>query len=494
MTIIGLYTSRVVLQVLGVSDYGVYNAVGGAVTMLSILSASLSTAISRYLTFELGKGDDERLKKVFSTSFIVQVLMALIVIIIGGVLGWWFLNTHMNIPAGRMGAANWVLFFSLFTFAVNLINVPYNASIVSHEKMDVYAYMSIVEALLKLVVVFTLFVSPLDKLKTYAVLLFAVSLVTRYIYMFYCHKHFEECRHYRSFDVKLLKEMSSFAGWNFLGNAAWTFNTQGINILVNIFFGVTLNAARGIATQINALVRQFVSNFMMALNPQITKSYAAGDLKKMHELVFRGARFSFYLMLFFAVPCCIETEKILLLWLTVVPDYTVLFVRLSFLSSMIMVMGNTLVTAQLATGKIKKYQIVMTICGVWVFPMTWLAFKLGGDASWAYTIFCVFYFFLIIIRMYMVKDLINLPCGLYTKEVIIKPTIVGAIAFIVPLCVHLVMPPTTLRMLVVVALSFIYTGCVTFFLGLTKEEKPIIVKIIKEKLLRRKTNHAKKDD
>ena len=362
MTIIGLYTSRVVLQVLGVSDYGVYNAVGGAVTMLSILSASLSTAISRYLTFELGKGDDERLKKVFSTSFIVQVLMALIVIIIGGVLGWWFLNTHMNIPAGRMGAANWVLFFSLFTFAVNLINVPYNASIVSHEKMDVYAYMSIVEALLKLVVVFTLFVSPLDKLKTYAVLLFAVSLVTRYIYMFYCHKHFEECRHYRSFDVKLLKEMSSFAGWNFLGNAAWTFNTQGINILVNIFFGVTLNAARGIATQINALVRQFVSNFMMALNPQITKSYAAGDLKKMHELVFRGARFSFYLMLFFAVPCCIETEKILLLWLTVVPDYTVLFVRLSFLSSMIMVMGNTLVTAQLATGKIKKYQIVMTIC------------------------------------------------------------------------------------------------------------------------------------
>ena len=305
MTIIGLLTSRVVLQVLGISDYGVYNAVGGAVTMLSILSASLSTAISRYLTFELGKGDNEKLKKVFSTSFIVQAIMALIVITIGGIVGWWFLNSHMNIPDGRMEAANWVLLFSLFTFAVNLINVPFNASLISHEKMGVFAYMSIIEALLKLLVVFSLFISPYDKLKTYSVLLFAVSILTQCMYMYYSRRHFEECRHYRSFDVKLLKEMSSFAGWNFLGNAAWTFNTQGINILVNIFFGVTLNAARGIATQINALVSQFVANFMMALNPQITKSYAVGDLKKMHELLID----SFYLALLY-VNLIVKVELI----------------------------------------------------------------------------------------------------------------------------------------------------------------------------------------
>lgn len=473
--LVGLYTSRVILQVLGVTDYGVYSAVGGVVAMFSVLSSSLSSAISRYLTFELGRGNLVKLNKIFSTSLNVQIIISIVILTLGVLLGGWFLNAKMNIPADRMAAANWVLYCSLLSFAVGLISVPYGASIVSHERMSVYAYMSILEITLKLLIVYALYLSPFDKLKTYAVLVLSVSILIRFIYARYCKKQFEECTYHKVFDKSLLMEMTKFASWNFLGNSAWLFNNQGINILINIYFGVVLNAARGIAAQVEGLAMHFVSNFMTALNPQITKSYASGNLDDMHQLICRGARFSFYLVIFFAIPICFETERILNLWLGKVPDYSVAFIRLTFLSTLCSVLGYTLVTAQLATGKIKKYQIIMTIVGAWVFPLTWLAFEFGGDAIWCYIIFFLIYFALVFVRIYLVKDLIKMPWSVYVKGVILKCFFVLFTAIIPPLIVWLLIPSSMLRFILLCLVSFISTAIVVYWIGMKSSERKAAV-------------------
>ncbi len=485
MILIGLYTSRMILQVLGVSDYGVYNAVGGMVMMFTIISSSLSTAVSRYLTFELGKGDIENLKEVFSTSINVQFCLALVILFVGGLVGWWFLNYHMNIPNGRIGAANWVLFCALLSFAIGLISVPYMASITAHERMDVYAYMTILEASLKLAIVFVLYISPIDKLVSYSILLLFVAIIIRLIYGIYCKHKFVECSYQKVKNKSMLKGMTAFAGWTFLGNASWVFNTQGINILINIFFGVTLNAARGIATQIEGLVMQLVNNFMTALNPQITKSYASGDKDNMHQLICRGAKFSFFLMIFIAIPISLETERILSLWLGVIPKYTIIFVRLTFISALCTVLGNTLVTAQLATGKVKRYQITMTLVGLWVFPLTWLAYKLGGSPIWAYIVFITIYFILVFVRLYLVKDLINLSWKKYFFEVIIKSVLVGALSLLPPLFIYNLMPYTIIRFIFVCIISFVSSGFFIYYVGINHNEQLAIRNMFSRLIVRK---------
>ena len=471
MTLIGIYTSRVILQTLGVIDYGLYNAVGGVIGMFNIVTSSLSTAVGRYLTYELGRGDMKRLKLVFSTSINIQFALAIIIVIVAGTVGCWFVNYKMNIPDGRLSAANWVLFCCILSSAVSLVSVPYNSSIVSHEKMNIYAYMSILNAVLKLAIVFALYVSPVDKLKTYSVLLLIVSLVMRYIYYLYCKKHFKECSYTFVYDKQLIKDMTKFAGWSFFGNGAWVLNTQGVSILVNIFFGVTLNAARGIASQVEGIATTFVNNFMVAMNPQITKLYASGDLSNLHILVCRGARFSFFLMVFFGIPCCLETERLLVLWLGVVPEYTILFFRLSFVASICTLLGNTLVTAQYATGDIKRYQIIITIFGSFVFPLTWLAFKLGGNPAWTYIVYSAVYFVLVFVRIYLVKDMIHMPWQMYVKNVLAKSALVAAISIILPLTIYLKMPNTIYRFILVWLVSLIVSSTVIYWVGMDSVER-----------------------
>ena len=482
---IGLYTSRIVLQTLGVKDYGLYNAVGGIIGMFHIVTSSLSAAVCRYLTYSLGRGDKDRLKVVFSTSINIQLAIAIFIIVVAGTAGWFFLNYKMNVPDGRMDAANWVLASCILTSAIGLICVPFGAAVVSHEKMDMYAYLSILDVTMKLLVAFSLYFSPFDKLKTYAALLLSVSVLMSYIYICYCRRKFEECRYKFVYDRQLIKDMTKFAGWSFFGNGAWVLNTQGVSILVNMFFGVTLNAARGIASQVEGLATTFVNNFMVAMDPQITKLYAAGDLSNMHTLVCRGARFAFFMMLFFGIPCCLETEKLLSLWLGVVPEYTVLFVRLSFIASICTLLGHTLVTAQYATGDIKRYQIVVSIVGAWVFPLTWLAFKLGGDPSWTYIVYIAVYFLLVFVRIYLVKDMIQLSWVRYVKEVLVRGAIVALIAFIPPLAIYLSMPPTIFRFILVLLVSLVFSGVVIYWVGMDAIERASIKRMF-QSVLRRK--------
>lgn len=477
---VSLFTSRVILNTLGVEDYGINNVVGGIVTMFSVLSGSLSSSISRFITFELGKGNIERLKTIFSTGVNIQLGMSVLIIIIAEAVGIWFLNAKMNIPADRMVAANWVFQCAILTFVLNLLSVPYNAAIIAHEKMSAFAYISVVEVSLKLIIVYMLMISPFDRLETYAVLLLLVGAVIRFIYGYYCKRHFEECTYHFVFDKLVLKEMTGFAGWNFLGNGAYMLNTQGVNILMNLYFGVAVNAARGVATQVDAALKQFVNNFTTAVNPQITKSYAQGDLDYMHKLVCRSAKFSAFLMMFFTVPIILETNTILTIWLKTVPDYAVIFLQWIIISSfMDTVLANSLVTSMFATGKIKRYQIIVTTVGCLVFPLSWIAFKLGFEPQVGYILYFIIYTILLFVRLYLLKDMVKLPVMMYIREVLYKLVPVIVVGFAIPGILILTMDAGWLRLILVCLLSVLVTAASEYFIGLSNKEKDFVAEKIK---------------
>lgn len=477
---VSLFTSRVILNTLGVEDYGINNVVGGIVTMFSVLSGSLSSSISRFITFELGKGNIERLKTIFSTGINIQLGMSVLIIIIAEAVGIWFLNTKMNIPTDRMVAANWVFQCAILTFVLNLLSVPYNAAIIAHEKMSAFAYISVVEVTLKLIIVYMLTISPFDRLKTYAVLLLLVGAIIRFIYGYYCERHFEECTYHFILDKPVLKEMTGFAGWNFLGNGAYMLNTQGVNILMNLYFGVAVNAARGVATQVDAALKQFVNNFTTAVNPQITKSYAQGDLDYMHKLVCRSAKFSAFLMMFFAVPIILETNTILTIWLKTVPDYAVIFLQWIIISSfMDTVLANSLVTSMFATGKIKRYQIIVTTVGCLVFPLSWIAFKLGFEPQVGYILYFIIYTILLFVRLYLLKDMVKLPVMMYIREVLYKLAPIIVVGFAIPGILILTMDAGWLRLILVCLLSVLVTAASEYFIGLSNKEKDFVAEKIK---------------
>lgn len=482
MMAISLFTSRIILSTLGVSDYGIYNVVGGVVAMFGLLSGSITNSITRFLTFELGKKDYTQLQKVFSTSLNVMFVLSFVIVVIGEIVGIWFLNYKMNIPKGRMEAANWAFQCSLMTFVMNLISIPYNSTIVAHEKMSAFAYISIFEVVIKLLIVYSLYVSPFDKLKSYVVLLLMLSFVIRFIYGFYCKRHFMEATYHFVYDKVLLKKMTGFAGWNFFGQGAYMMNNEGVNIVINLFFGVTVNAARGIAMQVNNAVNQFVTNFMMALNPQITKNYASGELEEMHKLVYRGAKFSYFLMLFFLIPICLETEMILHLWLNVVPDYSVAFVRWTLVITTMGMLSNTLITALHATGNIKKYMIVVGIVEISNFPLTYLMFKMGFNPLAAYYVYFAVYLVLMFLRLFLIKNLIRMKAKAYMQEVYLKVLLVTFASLIAPSIIYLLQPDSILRFIEICIVSSISTLFMVFYLGITPNEREAMICFIKSKI------------
>lgn len=477
--LVSLYTSRIVLNTLGVEDYGIYNVVGGVVAMFSMISNSLSEAVGRFLTFSLGKGDTVRLKQIFSTSLFIHLLMGGVILILAESIGLWFLNTYLTIPDYRLYAANWVFQASIFSFLFCLLGVPFNASIIAHEHMRAFASIGILDITLRLLVVVFIAYIPfsVDKLIIYALLLLAICISIQCVYWGYCRKHFEECRNLVHFDKKSWKEMSAFAGWNIIGCTALLLKDQGVNILLNIFIGPLVNAARGIAVSVNAAVSSFVSNFMTALNPQITKSYAAGDDVYMFSLVERGARFSFYILLFFALPILLETDFILTLWLKQYPVHTVNFVRLVLLLSMCEVLSNTLIKLQLSTGKIRNYQLAVGGTLLLNFPLSYACLKLDFPPEATYIVALFISIACMALRLFFLRKMVQLPIRKFIKNVCLNVFIVSLISVSVSYMIHVQLPlsgwchfvTTTVICIICCALSVYYIGC-------SKNERRFLVK------------------
>ena len=471
LMLIGLFTSRVILQALGVEDYGINSVIAGFLSMFGIITGSMSSAISRFITVELGRGKLERLKQVFSTSITVQLFMGILIVILIETFGMWFVTTQMQIPYGREVAAQWCLHCATLTTFISLMNIPFNSAIIAYEKMSAFAYMTILDAILKLVICYAIYISPIDKLITYAILGVCVSIITTSIYWIYCLRKFEETSLSFTFDKILFKEMWGFAGWNLFSQTAWILNTQGINMLMNIFFGVVVNAARGVAVQVNGIIQNFVNNFMMALNPQITKSYAAGDKETAFRLACRGCRFSFYIMYFLALPIMIESHQILELWLGTPPEQADMFVVWTILSTLASLLGNTMVTLQMAHGDIKQYQIWITIFGCIPFPLTWLVFKWGAPSIVAYYIYVAVYWGLIFVRYYLVHEKTGIPAKMYLGGVVVKTHLVAISAAILPLGVFFLMPETISRLLLVGIVSVLSSTIVIYFFGVDEVER-----------------------
>ena len=481
--VVSLYTSRVVLASLGVDDFGIYNVVGGVVAMFGMVSGALTNAITRFVTFELGRGDVESQKNVFSTSVNIQLAISLIISILGEAIGLWFLNCKMNIPVERMHAANWVLHCSLLTFVINLIIVPYNAVIIAHEHMTAFAYFSILEVSLKLAVVYLLSFSSWDKLITYSFLLIMVALCICLVYRIYCNRHFKETKYQFTYDHQLVKKMSKFVGWNFLGTSAYLLNTQGTNILSNIFFGVTVNAARGIAGQAETGVRQFVNNFTVAINPQIIKSFAESKYDLCFSIVRTGAKYSVYLMLFFFIPFVLESEFVLGIWLKQVPEYAVAFWQLAMLGTLVDLPGSPLTTLALATGKIKKFYICMGSFGCMVLPISYILFRLGYPPSSAYWTYIVVYTYLVYVRLILINRQLNFPVPLFLRDVILPTYIVTSLSFMLPLFVKSTMEPGIVRFLLVSFSSFVSIIIFVWIFGVNKSERNKIKAFVRLKFV-----------
>lgn len=472
---VSLYTSRVILQVLGVEDYGIYNVTGGVITMFSFVNTAMTSATQRYITFALGKGDFECLKSIFSTALQIHFLISLFIIILGETVGLWFLMNKLVIPESRMTAAMVVYQCSIVASVVSIMSVPYNSDIIAHEKMSAFAYISIFDVFLKLLIVFMLMIIPFDKLGTYAVLLLIAQISIRLIYSWYCNKHFKESIYRHAIDKKLLGEMSNFAGWSFFGNFAYVLYTQGLNMLLNIFFGPVVNAARGIAVQVQGAIQSFAGNFQMAINPQITKNYALNNFNQMHSLMFRSARFSFYLLMYMTLPIILEAHFVLRLWLKTVPDYTVVFVQLMLIITLLNPLASPCTIANQATGKVKVFQIIVGTILMLVLPVSYVVLKLGCDAYSVFIVHFIVEVIAIIARMIILKDLIQLPLVGYIKEIYIPIIVVTLIAVLIPIMVHYYMDEGWLRLLVV-SFSCLVTLSVSIYeLGLRGSEKKMIL-------------------
>ncbi len=470
-----LYTSRVVLNALGVEDYGIYNVVGGVVAMFTMISGSLSSAISRFITFELGKGNQEKLNRIFSTSIIIQLFIGLLIAVLVETVGVWFLANKMVIPADRLFVAKWVLQFSLITLIINLISIPYNAAIIAHERMSAFAYISIIEAIGKLSIAYLITITPIDRLIFYAILMSLVALAVRFTYSVYCRRNFEECKFRWVFDKELLKEMFGFAGWNFIGTSSSLLRDQGGNMLLNILGGgPAVNAARGISAQVNTAIHQFSANFMMAMNPQITKSYASGDHKYMMTLMFQGARLSFYMLLILSLPVIISTPYILELWLKTVPEYTTIFVRLVLIFGMCESISSPLITAMLATGNIKNYQIVVGGLQMMNLPLSYIMLKLGFFPPIVMIVAIFISMCCLAARLYMLRGMIGLSIREYLSKVYFNVLFVSMVAAVIPYFARVHITGNFIGFIVVSLICVTSTLITIYFVGCKKDERTFV--------------------
>lgn len=475
MMFVTLFTSRVVLDKLGVTDYGIYNVVGGVVAMLGFLNSSMSNAVQRYLSFEIGKNNEAGVNRIFNVSLFAHAGIAVFVFVVMEIVGVWYLNTHMNIPAERMDAANWVLQCSIFTTLFTIVQVPYNAIIISKEQMGIYAYISILEVVLKLLVVYMLAIGNFDKLKLYSVLIMVVTIGIVMIYRFYCTRKYKEAKFKFIKDWNLLKQIVGFASWNMLGELAWVFTGQGVNIILNSFFGPVVNAARGLAEQVNGAVNRFVANFQTAVNPQLIKNYASDQLGEMKTLLFRSTRFSYYLLLALSLPIILKMDFILHLWLKEVPDYTTGFCQLVLVSSLVSTLSNLLAQVARAYGKIRNYQIIVSIFLFLNFPLSYIVLKLGCSPLSTMCVNIGINAMLLFVRLRITNRMIQMTYGGFIRNVLFPVMIVTAVALVIPLTIYFMLDNSIISFIIVCLVSFVSVGVSTYALGMNANERQYIL-------------------
>lgn len=481
--LVSLYTSRLVLNTLGVEDYGIYNVVGGFVAMFSLISGSLSSSVSRFITFELGRGDKDKLKQIFSTSILIHLALALVIFVLAETVGVWFVYNKMTIPAERLSAAMWVFQASVLNFMFSLWSVPYNATIIAHEHMKAFAWIGIVDVIMRLLIVLFIAFSPwfFDRLIVYAILLTCLSIAMRVVYARYCHRHFEESHWSFSFDKQYWKELGSFAGWNFIGSASLVLKTQGVNVLYNLFGGPVWNAARGIATTVNTAVTSFVGNFMTALNPQITKSYASQDYSYAIQMVNRGSKFSFFILFLITLPILLNTEFILTIWLTDYPNHTVNFVRLILISALIESLAGPLITLLAATGKIRDYQIVVGITQLLNFPISYVCLHWGANPESTFIVAITISLCCIAQRLWFLKKMVRFSLRVYAKEVVSKIVLAGIVALIATYAVCFFLPISGILLFLSSSIiAVVFSSIAIYLLGCSPDERTYLIKLLQK--------------
>lgn len=482
LMVVTLYTSRVVLDKLGITDYGIYNVVGGIVSMLGFLTGAMGNAVQRYLSFEIGRGDKKRVNHIFNVALLAHVVIAIIVLIIMEVAGVWYLNTHMNIPINRLDAANWVLQCSIFTTTFTIMQAPYNAIIIAKEQMGIYAYISILEVVLKLVVVYILVIGHFDRLKLYSFLIMVVTIGVLMIYRIYCTKKYDEAKFRFVKDIRTLKEMTSFAGWNMLGELAWVFTGQGVNIILNLFFGPAVNAARGLSDQVNGAVSRFVSNFQTAVNPQLVKNYAADQLDDMKRLLYRGIRFSYYLLFIISMPLILNMDFILHIWLKDVPEYSTGFCQLILLCNLVSSLSNLLAQVARAYGKIRKYQIYVSAFLFFNFPLSYIILKVGASPLSTVVINICIQAVLLFVRLYLIKPMIKLSIMDFINKVLIPIIKITVISAIIPCLCSFNLQTGWTNFIIISVCSLVCSATCILTLGVDTNERMYISNIFKSTL------------
>ena len=478
-----LYTSRVVLKTLGVSDFGVYTVVGGFVSMLAYLNAVFVGSTQRFMSYALGKGDKDKISATFATAKLTHFIIALVILLVAETFGLWFINNKLVIETGRMVAANWVYQCSIASLIITIISIPYNSCIVAHEHMQVYAYVSILEVVLKLVILYLLVVLPGDKLVIYALLHVVIAVIVRFCYTIYCRKKFIECRVKASIDKPLLKEMSSFAGWTALGSLGFSFKDQFSNIILNGFFGTTINAARGIALQVNSAISSFATNFFMAISPQITKQYAAGNIEQSQKLVYAGSRYSFYLLSFLTIPIIINIDYILRLWLGTVPEYTSAFLIITLVSSLIYSLTNATTTALQATGDIKAFQIGVSIILLLELPAAYIILKLGYPPHYALLPVIVTNAIALIFRFYLLRKMIpSYSLKEYYIHTVLKCCVLFVLCYIPNHTIKIFLPGTFVGFCISMFSTLIIVAVIIYLLGINKSERQKLNRYVVSKI------------
>lgn len=481
---IGLYTSRAVLQALGVEDFGLYNVIGGIVSMFVVLNNAMVNTTSRFITVYLAKEEELQTCKIFNMASLVHVVIAVLVVLFGETIGLWYLENKLVVPEGRMFAAHWLYQLSILSAIFSILYVPYNAAIVAHEKMGVFAFIQIADSALKLIIVLLLAYSPIDKLIFYATLLTILSIADLCIYFIYCKRHFAETKIMFYWNNSVFKEMMGFAGWTLVGNFVNFFYTQGLNLLLNAFCGPAANAARGIAVQVENVVKQFANNVQVAINPQILKSYSLNEMDRMYSLIMASSRYCFFLLYFLCLPIMLEANFILHLWLGIVPEHTVNFIRLILVIALFDTFVNPMFTANLACGKLKLYHFPLSILMVAFMFVTYFAIKLTGIAESVYVSLLTVTFIGYIMKMYIIDRQVGLKPKVYIKNVLKPVCLVVLISPILPFYIHSLLDEGWVRLLATGFACVVSVTAAIYVLGVSQAERKFVVTFVRNKLKR----------